>query len=241
MNKTNYIFFSKNNLLLGDRIRRVIKKTDNELFYYNDLGKTVDFLTSSKNTLVFVEKTFSKYIKVVAGLMSSNLFHETAIVFIDDSDEIKSYVNNKNIYAVSENIDENEIFDVINKFVFRTELGDDLDLKQVKSITSKILMDLGVSIKHIGFMYMKDCIEYIAKKHFKLFGLHGDVYKHVACLNGTNECNVERSIRNCIMQAKRIEGTIIHEMSQKFNYEITNKTFLGYVIERVQQEYDKVV
>lgn len=240
MIKMNYIFFSKNNLLLGDKIRKVMKKIDCEVFYFNDLGQTVDFLTTSKNTMVFIEKTFSKYIKVIAGLMSSNVFHETAVVFLDDSEELKPYLNEKNIYSINESINENEIFDVVNKFMFRLESGFDIDMTQVKLLSSKILMDIGLSIKHVGFIYMKDCIEYIARKHFKLFGLHGDVYKHVACLNNTNECNVERSIRNCIMQAKKKEGTLIYELNKKSNFDITNKSFLGIVLEKLQEEYASV-
>lgn len=236
MKNINYILFSKNNLILGERIRKVLKKINADIFYYNDLCKTIDFLTSTENTLVFIEKCYGKYAKILSSMICSSVFKNSALVFIDEGKEVQKYINQKNVFNVNENFVDSEIFDIITMFTFNSGQESIVDVANIKIKLSKLLIEAGLCVKHVGFGYVKDCLEYVAKRNFKLGGLHGDVYKHVACLNNTNECNVERSIRNCILQAKKNNEALLYEFTKSSNSQLTNKAFLGYVLERLQEE-----
>ena len=89
----NYLFYSKNNFVLGERLRRVIKGIDCEMYYFNNLTQAINFLMTCENGVMFIEKCFSKYIKFIAQLVDCDVFKNYAIVFIDGEAD-KNFVNN---------------------------------------------------------------------------------------------------------------------------------------------------
>ena len=64
-----------------------------------------------------------------------------------------------------------------------------------------LLNDLGFNSSELGFNYICDCIYYIYRENKPSIKIVGDVYKHVAKMNGALDYRVERDIRHAINTA----------------------------------------
>jgi len=64
-----------------------------------------------------------------------------------------------------------------------------------------LLSDLGFNNSDLGFNYICDCVYYILRENKPNIKLVGEVYKHVARMNGALDYRIERDIRHAINTA----------------------------------------
>ena len=55
------LFYSKNNIVLGKRIKENLAKFGFEINYSSSLADIVDLVSNGNRTLIFVDKVFKKY------------------------------------------------------------------------------------------------------------------------------------------------------------------------------------
>ncbi len=239
MENINYVLFSEQNLVFAEKLRSEFRNIGGDVIYFNELGLLVSYVVQNKNTIIFIENKFNKYAHLLSELIKSEIFTGASIVFICEEKCVKKYINNRTVFCISEDFKVHDIINVIDAYRVVNGTPTEYDFSIVNTLLSNVMFEMGISVKLIGYNYIKECVRYAISNKFKLGALHKDVYKYVASLNNISVSNVERSIRNSIMNAKKKNLALLEKVGEGSS--LTNKMVLAYIIEYINVEYGKIV
>lgn len=235
MEDINTLFYSKNNNVLGKRIKENMARFGFDLSYANNLANVVDFVCSGERTLIFVEKVFKKYKNFIYEITKSKLFNNVLVVFVDDDYMFYSEcMSSNNFFTISEENFEKELGGILRQC--RTYISNKhcINMFLVSDIVSGYLSKLGFSPKHAGYRYIKQCIEYAIQNSFSIGkSLYKDTYLFVARKNNGSCASIERNIRNAIAQAKLNTGFEVEGFDDLNSQKITNRYFLSYLVDKL--------
>jgi hypothetical protein len=174
---SHFIFFSKNNYNLGERLRSSLKKFNFDIMYCNDLSNLFCKLSSQKNNVVFLDKVFNSYANLVSLLSQIEVspITNTRFVFIDD--DFKNYAtisSSERFYVIPETNLESALYNIVTKCQMLNYAQENKNVVASKygEIVSEELRKLGFSYKLVGFRYIKQCMEQAIKNNFTLASLH---------------------------------------------------------------------
>lgn len=235
MEKMNIVFYSKNNDVLGKRIKNVVNKIGFELTYSNELAMVTDIVVEGNRSIVFVDKVFSKYAKMVSHIISSKIFNNVLVVFVDDDEEkYKEYTKSVHLNVITERNLENEVLRVLQSCRQFIDSKVNVDMRVVSDVLSGYLSKLGFSPKHSGYRYIKQCVEYAIQNSFDIGkSLYKETYLFVGKKNNESIAGVERNIRNAISQAYLNTGFDVETFESLHENKVTNRMFLSYLVDRI--------
>ena len=93
-----------------------------------------------------------------------------------------------------------KLFEDIMK-AMTTPATDDYSKKSPKDLISDILIEMGISMKNLGYSYLQEAIEHVIDKPEALNALVGDLYPHVGKKYEVTGTAVERCMRTAINSA----------------------------------------
>ena len=234
------VFYSKNNITLGKRIKENMSKYGFDLMYTNDLSYLIDLICKGERTLIFVDKIFKKYANFVLELTKSKIFNNVLVVFVDDDEKYYTkYLGSNNFFVISETNFENGLGDILRNCRRYVSSKVYINMLLVSDIVSGYLSKLGFSPKHAGYRYIKQCIEYSIENSFDVGkSLYKDTYMIVARKNNGSCASIERNIRNAIHQAKLNTGFDVEGFEELANENVTNRYFLSYLVDKLSSNKD---
>ena len=229
------LFYSKNNIVLGKRIKENLAKFGFEINYSSSLADIVDLVSNGNRTLIFVDKVFKKYKNLIFELTKSKLFNNVLVVFVDDdSNYYSDFLDSNNFFIISEKEFEKELGGILRSCRTYISNKHSINMFMVSDIVSGYLSKLGFSPKHAGYRYIKQCIEYAIQNSFSIGkALYKDTYLFVARKNNGSCASIERNIRNAINQARLNTGFDVDGFPDLSNKKITNRYFLSYLVDKL--------
>ncbi len=113
------------------------------------------------------------------------------------------------------------------------------DYRIVSQFLTEYLIRMGFLPKHMGFNYIKQCIEEALINNGVLGPLSTEVYPKVALRNNTNPINIERNIRNSITLAqKHCQDGVLNTIFAGST--VSNRAFLAYLLDQVIISYSQL-
>lgn len=241
MDKTsNLIFYSRNNVALGEKIRECLKNINRNIIYCNDLKHIVNMIGNGDHLIIFIDKMYRSYVKILSVLIKSGQQNLDCVrlVFIDDElSYYADFVDNDKLFCIPTiNLKvalQNIIFtcEMLN---YRKETINSA-LNGFNESISKYLIKLGFSYKLVGFRYIKQCAELGIRNNYSLGSLQKDVYPVLSQQNNTNPSNIERCIRMAIKNAAQTKS-FQSELNILNGNEVTNRSFLEFLIDRFRTD-----
>ena len=235
---SNIIFFSKNNYVLGERIRRSLRRFNSDVTYCNDLKSLILKIIHNKNNIVLIDKEYKKYANFVSQLVVTTLSIVSNARFVYLDNDLEFYaelINNERLFVIPESNLETALFNVITNCKMLNFAQDNIDLTNFNydEIISDELSKLGFSYKLVGFRYIKQCLEQAIKNNFILGSLQKDVYPYIGIQNSTSAYNVERGIRTAIVDASKKECFQLDCFHEKDKI-VSNRFFLEYLLDKLR-------
>lgn len=229
------LFYSKDNIVLGRRIKENMARFGFELMYAHDLAELIDMVYNGDRTLIFVDKVFKKYTNFIYELTKSKIFNNVLVAFVDDDEMYYSKcLDSNNFFVISETYFEKNLGNVLRSC--RTYITNRLNVNMflVSDIVSSYLSKLGFSPKHAGYRYIKQCVEYAIQNSFSIGkSLYKETYMFVARKNNGSSASIERNIRNAIQQARLNTGFEVEGFDDLNTEKMTNRYFLSYLVDKL--------
>ena len=234
------IFYSKNNLALGEKLREILRAINRDLVYSNSLIKLIDRIQVEKQVIVFIDKRYKQYIKMISEIISSSLdvLEFVRLVFIDDDlAYYADYIDNQKLFCIPST----NLRTAIQKIIYSCEMLNyrketlNAALSNSNETISKYLTSIGFSYKLTGFRYIKQAIDYAIKNNYFLGSLQKDVYPFISLQNNTNPFNIERGIRMAIKGAAKTDA-FRKELNISSEKEISNRSFLEFLLDKFAME-----
>lgn len=238
MEKMNVVFYSKENIVLGNKIRSAMDSIGLELIYSNNLALVMDIIVESQRSVVFVDKVFAKYVKVVSQLIGSKVFNNVLVVFVDDDQtKYNQYALGANLAVVSETNIVSMVGGILQSCRQCISEKVKINMRVVSDILTIYLSKLGFSPKHSGYRYIKQCVEYAIQNSFDIGkSLYKETYLFVGKRNNESIAAVERNIRNAISQAYLNTHFDVPDFEVLHDYKVTNRMFLSYLVDKLSTD-----
>ena len=238
--KSNIIFYSRNNFALGERMREYLKLLNKNVIYCNNLQQVINMIENEKYLIIFIDKMYRVYAKMLSIIIKSEFANLDGVrlVFIDDDlSYYVDYVDNNKMFCIPTTNLKIAIQNIVytcQMLNYRKETINSL-LNGVNESISKYLIKLGFSYKLVGFRYIKQSVELAIKNNYSLGSLQKDVYPILAQQNNTNPSNIERCIRMAIKNASQTPA-FKNELNILNGSDMTNRSFLEFLIDIFRME-----
>lgn len=234
----NAVFYSKGNFERAYQIKNMCWHTNYEVQNISEFSELVYAIHKQQVNLLIVDgetvKITEEFLEVVKG---SKMVAPDNIFFVGYEGSDALQVNNINRFLISYSDLADAFINNQQKLEFNIEKSKAMqyDSNFINSYLTQYLIQLGFFPKHVGFYYIKQCIEEALTHNGVLGSLSTEIYPCVARRNGTSVVNVERNIRHSIERANKFAGE--KEMALKDIYHnhkhISNRAFLAFLLDQV--------
>ena len=199
------ILYTNKNLSLSYKIHMLSKK------YAFNLVTAIDFVELTikcveiKPQVVFCDcDTIMFSESAVKLLFEKNELKDIKFVFVGSKVNLEKYSNIgiANISICETDFIDERVDELQREINFEKLLEKEFgDTGTIEFEISNLLSSLGLSPKHSGYAYLRHCILNIVLNNGIISSLNTEQYPIVASTFKTNTTNVERNIRNAILQA----------------------------------------
>lgn len=235
------VLFSKRDYLLAEGIRYVCREEKVTLTYCLTAAELLFQTLTSKPEIIFYDEENIEFSYVqYKEFVNSKLFYIPKIVLITTNPS-KFNFSEINIKIV----DKRNILEEV-PLVLKTTIEkaaktlDPQYIELVKEKTARILNDIGITPKFLGYDYIKELVSLIIKDKRLMQSFNKKLYPILAMAVNTNVNNIERNIRNAILVAskrsknKKLFDEICNRNSLIVHSVIpSNKQFLTWIVEQV--------
>lgn len=241
----NAVFYSKGNIERAYQIKNMLWNSNFQLVNISDFSELVYSIHRKQINLLIVDgetiKLTEEFLEVVNGnkmAVPDNIF----FVGYQSSDNLN--INNSDKFLVSYSGFSDAFFENLTKLSFNVEKNksNKFDSNFINSYLTQYLIRLGFFPKHMGFYYIKQCIEEALAHNGVLGSLSTEIYPSVARRNGTNAINIERNIRNSIECANKYADGKEDSLKNMYHNQkhISNRAFLAFLLDQVIICYEQM-
>lgn len=240
------IFYSKKNYDMEHRLQRTCQSYSISLVSAIDFVELAIKCTSLKPSIVFCDcSTINLSSNNLTAFIEKEEFKNTKIIFVGNQADTKAYhsFTSENIIIASLTevpalIDEMQSkmrFDKLNT------PDENFSSDQINISIYKLLCSIGLSSKHSGCAYLRECIKNVILNNGVIHSLVSDQYPYVASVFKTSAVNVERNIRNAIDRAWTTYGKdnwykVFFSKSMQMGKKPTNRELIDMCSQIIQSE-----
>lgn len=230
------VLLSKKDYALGDSLRCICRDQKVNLIYSISFPEALHYVITFHPEILFYDAEEIEFnYRTYKDFVNSRIFEMPKIILFTPEPE-KMNFQNENIYVINKKVScPEKIAKIISGIQEkRAEKVEDEKLDECKSKTIKILSELGITTKYLGYEYIKELVIDIICDKRMLKSFNTKLYPKLAVKYNTQVNNIERNIRNAIGMAsancknKELLDEICGNASSP-----SNKQFITWLVERV--------
>lgn len=235
------VLFSNKDYSLGEALRYICRDQKVNLIYSLTFPELLNNVVNLNPEIIFYDLDTNEFpLNIYQQFKETKLFYLPKIAILTSYPEKFSY-NDENIFVFNKNNFANDVIKLLSltKEKAATTIKPE-KIEEIKNKTTKILSDLGLTTKYLGYEYIRDLVVNIIEDKRLLQSFNKKLYPKIAIKYNTPVNNIERNIRNAITVAsQRSKNKILFdEISGRgalFNAGPTpsNKQFITWLVEKV--------
>lgn len=232
------LLFSKKDYALGDSLRYICRSQRMNLIYSLTFPEMLHHVISSHPEIIFfdaesIEFSFDLYKEFV-----DTRFFDIPKIIIFTPEPEKYKFKDENIVIVNKKNYVDKIEKILSNLEEKTSHKLDKEkIEQYRESTVKILLELGITTKYLGYEYIKELVVDIINDKRMLKSFNKKLYPKLAVKYNTQINNIERNIRNAINIAKKNckNKELYNRVCGKINNTgyPSNKQFITWLVEEV--------
>lgn len=242
----NAVYYSKGNIEKAYLIKNLLWKSKFQVTNISNFSELVYAIQQQEVNLLIVD---GETIKITEEFLDITKNYKFAIpdniFFINYTSNIDMLeINNENRFLVTYSNFSSVFNENQHRLIYNIERNksNKFNSNFINMYLTQFLIRLGFLPKHVGFNYIKQCIEEALCHNGILGSLSTEIYPCVARRNGTTPINIERNIRNSIECANKISGNKEEVLKDVFHKEkcVSNRAFLSYLLDQVLISYEQM-
>ena len=241
----NAVYYSKGNIEKAYLVKNVLWKSKFQISNISNFSELVYSIQQQEVNLLIVDgdtiKTTEEFLDIINGY---KFCVPDNIVFVNYINEKSLDINDSNRFLTTYDNFESFFQQCEDKLLFNIEKNksNKINTNFINMFLTQYLIKMGFVPKHIGFYYIKQCIEEALTHNGVLGSLSTEIYPCVARRNGTSPVNIERNIRNSIEKANKLSNNKEKPLKDASNKNkcVSNRTFLSYLLDQVIISYQQM-
>ena len=231
----NTIFYSKGNVELAYELKKACRNINANVYNIRQFAELVFALSETNSSVLFLDYDFMDIPQAVMEYVLGSEFHHPLSVVVITNKELNFDISSKqNFYKITTDNIQDQLYKLEENLKY-TAAQWKKEFHNVNKLSEEItdyLIDNGFSTLHKGFSYIKECILFAVTQKGSIGSLNSNIYPYVALKYNTVVENVERNIRNAVLQAKKnnFNNSDICKLAEITK--MSNKVIIGYIVER---------
>lgn len=235
------LLFSKKDYSLAEAIKYICRDKKFNLTYCLTFPEVIHHVINSKPEILFfdaehIEFNYSLY----KDFVSSKLFFMPKIIILSLNPTFYS-LNEPNLTVVDKNNFTDKILQILEQTEEKTSKGLSAEkICEIKNKATKMLYDLGITTKYLGYDYIRELVVHIIEDKRMLRSFNKKLYPKLAMKYNTQVNNIERNIRNAITIASQRSKnkTLFDEISGRCLLSNagpvpSNKQFITWLVDKI--------
>ncbi len=226
------IIFS-NNTSFAYKVRLKLNSLGIKLQYKYRFSQLLDFIIENQEGIVFISTKSQRCQKYIERYASSQAGRNISFVFFKDNADIQVHSDNTFSFETTfENLQ-----DILPKIMVtsstRKYILNKVSPEEIDKNLSVVLKGFKVSSQHLGYYYLKDCVQLISADTKQEYTAIKDIYKIVAKKYNKLTSSIEKSIRVCITKSYQKASGVYDSVFA--DEKLSNLTFINFLVEKTKQ------
>ena len=231
----NTIFYSKGNVELAYELKKACRNINANVFNIRQFTELIFTVNEINPSILFLDYDFMEIPEAVLDYVTNFKFNNPiSVVFITNNELADVDFEGSNFYKISPSNLQAELYNIEAKLKYTSAMkrGVNINPSQISEEITEYLISNGFSTQHKGFGFIKEAIIFIISQKGAVGSLNSEVYPYIASKFNTIVENVERNIRNAVLQAKK-NNFNNNDIYKLLNYtKMSNKVVIGYIVDR---------
>ena len=226
------IIFS-NNTSFAYKLRLKLDLLGISAEYKYKFSQLLDFVIENQEGLVFVSTKSKRCQEYLDKYAKSQAGRNLSFIFLKDDVELGVEIDNQFSFITSYDTLQDLLPTVFAKSSTRKYLTPTISPEEIDKYLSIILKSFRVSAQHLGYHYIKDCVQLLTSDRDGEYTAIKDVYKIIASKYNKLTASIEKSIRVCINKSYQKANDVYDTV---FNTEkLSNLSFINFLVEKTKQ------
>lgn len=226
------IIFS-NNTSFAYKVRLKLDSLGISAEYKHKFSQLLDFVIENQEGMVFISTKSQRCQSYLEKYASSQAGRNLSFVFLKDDIELGVETDNQFSFIASYDCLQDVLPTIFAKSNTRKYLTPTISPEEVDKYLSIILKSFRVSAQHLGYHYIKDCVQLLTSDRNGEYTAIKDVYKIIASKYNKLTASIEKSIRVCINKSYEKANAVYDTI---FNTEkLSNLSFINFLVEKTKQ------
>lgn len=226
------IIFS-NNRSFAYKLRLKLNDLGIRSEYKHRFSQLLDFVIENSEGMVFVSTKSRRCIEYLEKYASSQAGRNLSFVFLKDENKLE--YNSDNCYSFTTTLYklQDVLPTIFAKSNTRKYVTPTVSPEEIDKYLSIILKSFRVSAQHLGYYYIKDCVQLLSSDSRDNYTSIKDVYKTIASKYNKLTSSIEKSIRVCINKSYQKANSVYDSVFE--DEKISNLTFINFLVEKTKE------
>lgn len=232
------LLFSKKDYALGDSLRYVCRNQKINLIYALTFPEVIHNLSNSHPEILFFDAEYINFrFDLYKEFVDARFFDIPKVIIFTLNPEEYNF-EDENIVVINKKNYIDKIEQILSNIKEKKSQNlDKEELECYKQKIIKILIELGITTKYLGYEYIKELVVDIINDKRMLKSFNTKLYPKLAVKYNTQINNIERNIRNAINIARNNckNKELYNRICGKINNTgcPSNKQFITWLVEEV--------
>ena len=226
------IIFS-NNTSFAYKVRLKLDTMGISAEYKHQFSQLLDFVIENQEGLVFISTKSKRCQEYIERYAASQAGRNLSFIFLKDNVDLGIKTDNQFSFVASYESLQDLLPTIFAKSNTRRYLTPTISPEEIDKYLSIVLKSFRVSAQHLGYYYIKDCVQLLSGDKAGEYTTIKDVYKIIATKYNKLTANIEKSIRVCINKSYQKANDMYDTV---FNSEkLSNLSFINFLVEKTKQ------
>jgi hypothetical protein len=171
-----------------------------------------------------------KYLEKYA---SSQAGRNISFIFLNDDGDVKVKADNQFSFVLNFAEIQERLPEILAKSKTRRYLTPSINPEEIDKHLSIILKGFKISSQHLGYQYLKDCVQLLSGENKDQYTTIKEVYKIIAGKYNKLTSSIEKSIRVCINKSYQKANDIYDSVFS--SEKLSNLSFINFLVEKTKQ------
>jgi hypothetical protein len=225
------IIFS-NNRSFAYKLRLKLSDLGIKSEYKDRLSQLLDFVIENTEGMVFVSTKSRRCKEYLEKYASSQAGRNLSFVFFQDDNDLEFNSDNCFSFITTYEKVQDILPTILAKSNTRKYITPTVSPEEIDKYLSIILKSFRVSAKHLGYYYIKDCVQLLSCDCKDDYTSIKDVYKTIAGKYNKLTSSIEKSIRVCISKSYQKANDVYNSIFE--SEKVSNLTFINFLVEKTK-------
>ena len=226
------IIFS-NNTSFAYKLRLKLDTLGLTAEYKYKFSQLLDFVIENQEGIVFVSTKSKRCQEYLEKYATCQAGRNLSFVFLKDDVDVGVKTDNQFSFITSYDSLQDILPTILNKSNTRKYLTPTISPEEIDKYLSIILKSFRVSAQHLGYHYIKECVQLLTSDKNGEYTAIKDVYKIIASKYNKLTASIEKSIRVCINKSYQKANVVYDTVFS--SEKLSNLSFINFLVEKTKQ------